>query len=145
MKLLKKTNGLAKASFSTPCPFACCCPVPRRCNWPPIRLAAAWNIGGLIAGLLFVLPGALVMLLLAMIYALVGQVPLVDGLFLGIKAAVIVIVIEALVRVSRKALKRVDYWVIAALAFIGIFFPRPALPLDCSGSGDLRLSAQRYQ
>lgn len=99
------------------------------------------TLGGLIAGLLFVLPGALIMLVLAMVYALFGQVPLVDGLFLGIKAAVIVIVIEALLRVSKKALKRADYWLIAALAFVGIFFlalPYPLIVLAAAVYGYVR-------
>ncbi|MEP2943038.1 MAG: chromate efflux transporter [Hyphomicrobiales bacterium] len=87
---------------------------------------AGWRLhgtlGGLIAGLLFVLPGAFVIMVLAATYALVGDVPLVTAIFLGVKAAVVVIVIEALVKVSKRALKRFDYWVVAALAFIGIFF-----------------------
>ena len=87
---------------------------------------AGWRIhgtlGGLMAGLLFVLPGAFVIMALAAIYALFGDVPLVTAIFLGVKAAVVVIVIEALVKVSKRALKRFDYWLVAVLAFIGIFF-----------------------
>lgn len=94
---------------------------------------AGWRLhgvaGGLIAGLLFVLPGAAVMLALAVIYALVGDVPLVSALFLGIKAAVLVIVVEALLRVAKKALHLPRHWVIAALAFIGIFFLGLPFPL----------------
>jgi len=95
-------------------------------------------IGGLIAGLLFVLPGAFVMLALASIYALYGAVPLVAALFLGVKAAVVVVVIEALIKVSRRALKGGDHWMIAALAFIGIFFldmPFPLLIALAAGYG----------
>ena len=66
--------------------------------------------GGLTAGLLFVLPGALVVLALAMIYAAYGQVPAIEALFLGIKAAVLVIVIEALLRVAKRALKGPEHW-----------------------------------
>jgi len=94
---------------------------------------AGWRLhgvrGGLLAGLLFVIPGALVVLLLASVYSLFGSVPLIDALFLGVKAAVIVIVIEALVRVSKKALLGAEYWVIAALSFIGIFFLELSYPL----------------
>ena len=53
------------------------------------------TLGGLIAGLLFILPGALVMLGLSMLYVLYRQVPLVDGPFFGVKAAVLAVVIEA--------------------------------------------------
>jgi len=87
------------------------------------------TIGGLIAGLLFVIPGAIVILALATLYVYLGNVPIVSALFLGIKATVVVIVIEALLRVSAKALKRTDHWVIAALAFIGIFFLGIPYPL----------------
>lgn len=87
------------------------------------------TIGGLIAGLLFVIPGAVVILAMATIYAFFGNVPMVEALFLGIKATVIVIVIEALLRVSKKALHRTDHWIIAALAFIGIFFLSIPYPL----------------
>ena len=61
--------------------------------------------GGLAAGILFVLPGALVMLGLSLLYALGRGVPLIDGALFGIKAAVLVIVVEALIRIGRRALK----------------------------------------
>ena len=61
--------------------------------------------GGIVAGVLFVLPGAFVMLALSMIYALGQGVPLIDGALFGIKAAVLVIVVEALIRIGRRALK----------------------------------------
>ena len=103
---------------------------------------AGWRLhgtlGGLIAGLLFVLPGALVVLGLAVIYALYGDVAFVNALFLGIKATVLVIVMEALLRVSKRALKGKVYWVIAALAFIGIFFlslPYPLIIIVAAGVG----------
>ncbi|MFT5000682.1 MAG: chromate transporter [Paracoccaceae bacterium] len=86
-------------------------------------------IGGLVAGLLFVLPGAIIILTLAAIYAELGSLPLVGALFLGVKAAVLVIVIEALLRVAKKALKGHDHWLIAGLAFVGIFFLSLPYPL----------------
>jgi chromate transporter len=79
------------------------------------------TLGGLIAGGLFVLPGALVILVLSMIYAAFGQVPLVSALFAGVQAAVIAVVIEALLRVARRALKTPAHRIVAALAFAGLF------------------------
>ena len=70
--------------------------------------------GGLAAGLLFVLPGALIVLGLSIAYALFGQVPAVEAAFLGVKAAVLVIVIEALIRVARRTLHQPYDWAIAA-------------------------------
>ena len=79
-------------------------------------------LGGLIAGLLFVLPGAFLITLLAVIYAFFGDVPLINSLFLGVKATVVVIVIQALLKVSKKALKTHYHTSIAVTAFISIFF-----------------------
>src|SRR5438128_7297474 len=61
--------------------------------------------GGLVAGILFVIPGALVMLGLSLLYALGQGVPAIDGALFGIKAAVLVIVIEALIRIGKRSLK----------------------------------------
>jgi len=95
---------------------------------------AGWRLrgtlGGLIAGALFVLPGALVILGLAMGYAAYGQVPVIQALFVGIKATVVVIVLQALLSLSRRALKRWDSWALAVLGFIAMFFlsiPFPAI------------------
>ena len=85
--------------------------------------------GGLAAGLLFVLPGALVVLVLSMLYAAFGKLPLVEALFLGIKAAVLAIVVEALLRVARRSLRGWVDWVIAGLAFAGIFLLAVPFPL----------------
>ncbi len=77
--------------------------------------------GGVAAGLLFVLPGAFVVLALSVIYGTYGSVPQVEAVMLGIKAAVLAIVIEALLRVSRRALKTEFDWMTAALAFVALF------------------------
>ncbi len=110
---------------------------------------AGWRqyglIGGLMAGLLFVLPGAIVVLALSMIYAAFGNVPVVAALFLGIKAAVLVIVIEALLRIAKRALKLPEHWIIAALSFLAIFFigaPFPLIVLAAAIFGFLRSSGR---
>lgn len=91
--------------------------------------------GGLIAGGLFVLPGALVVLTLSLIYAAFGQVPIVAALFAGVQAAVIAVVIEALLRVSKRALKsREAYWV-AAGAFAGLLLFKLPFPLIILAAG----------
>jgi chromate transporter len=93
------------------------------------------TIGGLIAGLLFVLPGAAVVLALSMIYAAFGQVPLVAALFTGVQAAVVAIVIEALLRVSRRALKGRIHWLIAIAAFISLFALNIPFPVIIIAAG----------
>jgi chromate transporter len=85
--------------------------------------------GGLAAGLLFVLPGAALVLALSMLYGAYGQTPTVAALFVGVKAAVLAIVLQALVRVASRAIKgRLD-WAVAAAAFVAIFFFDLPFPL----------------
>ena len=85
--------------------------------------------GGLVAGILFVLPGALVMLAISLLYVLGRGIPVVDGALLGIKAAVLVIVVEALIRIGRRALKTRLLVALAGAAFVGIFFLDLPFPL----------------
>lgn len=85
--------------------------------------------GGVIAGMLFVLPGALVMFGLSSLYVLYRHVPLIDAAFLGVKAAVLAVVIEALLRIARRALKNRAMIAIAAAAFVGIYVFRVPFPL----------------
>ena len=77
--------------------------------------------GGLAAGLLFIAPGVAVMMVLALIYATLGAVPAVAALFFGLKCAVLVVVVEALLRVARRALKGAVAWLLAACAFLALF------------------------
>ncbi len=83
------------------------------------RLRGTW--GGVISGTLFVLPGALVIAALALLYARFGARPETEALMLGVKAAVIVIVVQALIRLSQKALKSLDAYILAGLSFLAIF------------------------
>ena len=86
---------------------------------------AGWKLrgipGGLIAGGLFVIPGAILILALAAGYSAFGELPVVSALFLGIKACVVVIVIEALLRVAKRALKSNLHRTLAVAAFVAIF------------------------
>ena len=94
---------------------------------------AGWRLhgvlGGLLAGLLFVLPGAAVILCLALGYAYFGELPLVQAVFLGIQAAVVAIVFNALLKLSRKALTGWDSWALALLGFAAIFVFSVPFPL----------------
>lgn len=91
--------------------------------------------GGVAAGVIFVLPGAVVMLGLSLIYALAGQVPAIDALFFGLKSAVLVLVVEALTRVGRRALKGGPAWGLAVAAFIALFFLGVPFPLVVLAAG----------
>ena len=95
-------------------------------------------VGGIIAGGLFVLPGALVVLILSLTYAYLGALSVFEAAFTGIKAAVVFIVIHALIRLSSKAFSnRWQKW-IAVFAFVSIFFlalPFPLIILIAGGIG----------
>jgi chromate transporter len=91
--------------------------------------------GGLLAGTLFVLPGLLAIMALSWIYVLLGKVTLVQGLFFGLKAAVLVIVIEAVLRVGKRALKNNAMRAIAAAAFLALFFYDVPFPIIILGAG----------
>lgn len=93
------------------------------------------TIGGLVAGLLFVIPGALVMLGLSVLYALHAEAPLVKALFFGVKAAVLAIVVEAVIRVGRRALRTRTTAAIAILAFLGLFLLRIPFPVVVLAAG----------
>ncbi len=85
--------------------------------------------GGLVAGALFVLPGFLAILALSYIYVLLGHAPLIEGFFFGLKAAVLAVVVQAVVRVGSRVLKNNVMRGIAAAAFVSIFFLDAPFPL----------------
>lgn len=101
------------------------------------------TVGGLIAGLLFVLPGFVTILALSITYALYGQVPWVVATFFGLKAAVLAVVMEAVLRIGRKAIKNRLMFATAAIAFIAIFFFAVPFPLIVAGAGLTGLLGQR--
>ncbi|MER8417693.1 chromate efflux transporter [Mesorhizobium sp. M0166] len=94
--------------------------------------------GGLVAGTLFVLPGAIAIMILSWIYAVFGNVGAVQALFFGLKAAVLAIVLEAVLRIGRRALRNNVMVGLAAAAFIALFFfhaPFPLVILIAAGIG----------
>lgn len=91
--------------------------------------------GGLVAGTLFVLPGLVSIMVLSWIYVLLGKLTVVQGLFFGLKAAVLVIVIEAVLRVGRRALRNNVMRGIAAAAFVAIFFYNVDFPIIVVAAG----------
>jgi chromate transporter len=87
------------------------------------------TFGGLLAGGLFILPGIICIMVLSYVYATWGRVPAVTALFFGLKAAVLAIVIEAVIRIGKRALKSRSLIALAAGAFISIFFFAVPFPL----------------
>lgn len=91
--------------------------------------------GGLVAGLLFILPGFLSILVLSVVYALYSNTSVVEALFFGLKAAVLALVVEAVIRIGRRVLKNWVMLLIAALAFVAIFFFTLPFPLIVLAAG----------
>lgn len=107
------------------------------------------TVGGLIAGILFVLPGMVAIMALSLIYAAFGNVGIVQGLFFGLKAAVLAIVLEAVVRIGKRALKNQVMLGIAAASFVAIFafdvpFPIIILAAGLIGFVGGRLGRQAF-
>jgi chromate transporter len=91
--------------------------------------------GGLMAGGLFIIPGIIAIMGLSYIYAAFGNVAFVVALFFGLKAAVLAIVIEAVVRVGKRALRNNVMVALAAVAFVAIFFFNVPFPIIIIGAG----------
>jgi chromate transporter len=107
------------------------------------------TLGGLTAGLLFVLPGFVSILALSLIYVSYHDVALVAGIFFGLKPAVVAIVVEAIVRIGKRALKNNTMRAIAALSFIAIFFLHVPFPLliflaGCVGYVGGKLAPEKF-
>lgn len=108
------------------------------------------TVGGLIAGVLFVLPGALAIMVLSLLYATLGNTGPVQGLFFGLKAAVLAVVLEAVVRVGRRTLKNGAMVALSAAAFLAIFafnvpFPLIILTAALIGLAGARLGVSAFR
>ncbi len=91
--------------------------------------------GGIVAGVLFVIPGAVAIMALSWIYVLYGRLGIVSALFFGLKAAVLAVVLQAVVRIGSRALRSVPARLLAALAFALIFFVGVPFPVIVLGAG----------
>jgi chromate transporter len=143
-ELVERRSWLSEPEFLRALSFCMLLPGPEAMQ---LATYAGWRRGGIPAGLLagglFVLPGAAVVLALAALYAAFGTLPVVAALFLGVKAAVVAIVIEALVRVARRAVAGRRERLLAVAAFAGIFalnLPYPLIVVLAGLAGALWLS-----
>lgn len=91
--------------------------------------------GGLMAGGLFILPGVIAIMGLSYVYAAFGNVSFVEALFFGLKAAVLAIVVEAVVRVGKRALKNRIMIALAGIAFVAIYFFAVPFPIIIVAAG----------
>ncbi len=128
--LVEEKRWLGEQQFLNALGFCMLLPGPEAMQ---LAIFTGWRLhglaGGLIAGLLFLLPGAVIVLALSAVYAALGSTPFIEAVFLGVKAAVLVIVIEALLRIARRALTGTGSIIITAVSFISIFFLALPFPL----------------
>ncbi|MCX2725271.1 chromate efflux transporter [Roseibium salinum] len=104
------------------------------CGWLSGRM-----LGGLIAGLLFILPGAFAMAVVSYVYAAYADTSVIAAIFYGVKAGVLAIVLQALLRIGKKALKSRLAWIICGASFCALFFFSVPFPLVIIGAGLLGL------
>lgn len=102
------------------------------------------TVGGIMAGLLFFLPAFLLLSLLAAVYLAWGDVPLVQGMFYGIKPAVVAIVLFAAWKIGSRALQNNVLWGMAVLAFVAIFFFNVGFPWIVLAAGVLGALGGRF-
>ena len=100
--------------------------------------------GGIMAGGLFILPGVVSIMTLSVIYAAFGKVSFIEALFFGLKAAVLAIVIQAVVRVGKRALRNRVMIALAALAFVAIFFFNVPFPVIIIAAGVIGYVGARF-
>ena len=129
-ELVEKRDWLSEEQFLRALSFCMLLPGPEAMQ---LATYAGWKrqgiVGGLIGGGLFVLPGALVIMILVLAYGTYGNLPVVEALFLGVKATVVIIVVEALIKISKRALIRPAHLALAASAFVALFFFAVPFPL----------------
>jgi chromate transporter len=101
------------------------------------------TLGGIMAGVLFIIPGIIAIMALSYVYAAYGNVPVVTALFFGLKAAVLAIVLEAVSRIGKRALKNRLMVALAAIAFVAIFFFGVPFPIIIIAAALIGFAAQR--
>lgn len=100
--------------------------------------------GGIVAGAFFVIPSIFILLALSYVYAAYGNVAVVAGALAGCKPVVVAIVVEAMLRIGRRALRRRVHYVLAIAAFIGIYFLHISFPLIVLAAGLCGLALARF-
>jgi len=101
--------------------------------------------GGIVAGAFFVLPSIFILLVLSFVYAAYGHLPAVNGVLDGFKPIVVAIVVEALLKIGKRAVKRPVHYTIAASAFIAIYFLHVPFPLIVLGAAIVGLAGIRFR
>ena len=129
-ELVMERGWLSEQQFTNALSFCMLLPGPEAMQ---LATYSGWRLhgvrGGLLTGSLFILPGALVMLALAIGYVYFGTIGWVESLFNGLKAGISVIVLQAVIKLAKRGLTHLMHWLIAIAGFVGIFFANVPFPL----------------
>src|ERR1700736_4505120 len=138
-ELVEKKKWISQSGFLQPLNFCMLLPGPEAIQ---LAICIGWLLhrtwGGIVAGAFFVIPSIFVLWALSYIYAEFGTLSWIAAIFYGLKPAVTAIVLVAVIRLGRKALKNEVMWVLAVLAFVAIYFfkvPFPAIVLSAGAIG----------
>lgn len=135
-ELVEKKKWISQSRFLHALNFCMLLPGPEATQ---LAIYVGWLLhkirGGVVAGALFVVPSIFVLWILSFIYAGFGNVPWIAAIFYGLKPAVTAIVLVAMIRIGRKALRNFVMWMLAALAFVAIYFFKAPFPAIVFGAG----------
>src|SRR5947207_68913 len=135
-ELVEKKKWISQARFLHALNFCMLLPGPEA---QQLAIYIGWLLhkirGGIVAGALFVIPSIFVLWTLSYIYAAFGNLPWIAPIFYGLKPAVTAIVLVAVIRIGRKALKNEVMWALAVLAFVAIYFLKVPFPAIVLGAG----------
>jgi chromate transporter len=135
-ELVEKKKWISQSRFLHALNFCMLLPGPEA---QQLAIYIGWLLhkirGGIVAGAFFVIPSTFVLWTLSYIYAAFGNLPWIAAIFYGLKPAVTAIVLVAVIRIGRKALKNVLMWALAAAAFVGIYFLKVPFPAIVLGAG----------
>jgi chromate transporter len=135
-ELVEKKKWISQSRFLHALNFCMLLPGPEA---QQLAIYIGWLLhktrGGIVAGAFFVIPSVFVLWLLSFIYAAYGNIPWIAAVFYGLKPAVTAIVLTAVIRIGRKALKNWVMWTLAALAFVAIYFFKAPFPTIVLSAG----------
>ncbi|MEY2555768.1 MAG: chromate transporter [Verrucomicrobiota bacterium] len=135
-ELVEKKKWISQSRFLHALNFCMLLPGPEA---QQLAIYIGWLLhkirGGIVAGALFVIPSIFVLWTLSYIYAAFGNLPWIAAIFYGLKPAVTAIVLVAVMRIGRKALKNEVMWALAVLAFVAIYFLKIPFPAIVLGAG----------
>jgi chromate transporter len=144
-ELVEKKNWIGEARFLHALNFCMLLPGPEA---QQLAIYIGWLLhktrGGIIAGVLFVIPSIFILWALSYVYVAFGHLAWIAAIFYGLKPAVLAIVAAAVIRIGRRALRTAVMWVIAVAAFIAIYFFHAAFPLIIISAAVLGFMGERF-